>query len=185
MAKLTLAVAALVAVSLAATRAQAQAEQQMATFDQPAIVQDAPVSIAENVQAPAVEAAQAPVVEEVQAPVVELAQAPITGEAPVVADLAAPIGPSMDAASLSPRLSRHSASKANTMRRPSRGSGVGLMIFGGAALITGLIIGDNAGTVIAVGGALVGLYGLYVYLGRPTGMEHSSRIGLGYKLNTN
>ena len=74
--------------------------------------------------------------------------------------------------------------------RPSRGSGVGLMILGGAALITGLIIGDDAGTVIAVGGALVGLYGLYVYLGRPTGMgngdaAHSQRIGLGYKLNTN
>ena len=53
-----------------------------------------------------------------------------------------------------------------------------------------MIIGDNAGTVIAVGGALVGLYGLYVYLGRPTGMgngqaSHSERIGLGYKLNTN
>ena len=46
------------------------------------------------------------------------------------------------------------------------------MIFGGAALVTGLIIGGNAGTVIAVGGALVGLYGLYVYLGRPTGMGH-------------
>jgi len=72
----------------------------------------------------------------------------------------------------------------NAMRRPSRGSGVGLMILGGAALVTGLIIGDNAGTVIAVGGALVGLYGLYVYLGRPSGMEHNDRIGLGYKLAT-
>ena len=96
----------------------------------------------------------------------------------------------MDAATLSPRLVSDAALTTHAMRRPSRGSGVGLMIFGGAALITGLIIGDDAGTVIAVGGALVGLYGLYVYLGRPTGMghgdaAHSQRIGLGYKLNTN
>jgi hypothetical protein len=179
MAKLTLAVAALVAVSLAGTRVQAQAEQEMATFDQPTVVQDVQAPIAEDVQAPVVELAQAPVVEDVQAPVAEDVQAPVS------ADLAASTGPSIDAATLSPRLSNHTASKANAMRRPSRGSGVGLMIFGGAALITGLIIGDDAGTVIAVGGALVGLYGLYVYLGRPTGMEHSSRIGLGYKLNTN
>ena len=81
----------------------------------------------------------------------------------------------MDAATLSPRLASDAAFSANAMRRPSRGSGVGLMIFGGAALITGLIIGDDAGTVIAVGGALVGLYGLYVYLGRPTGMGHGGR----------
>jgi hypothetical protein len=39
-----------------------------------------------------------------------------------------------------------------------------LMIVGGAALLTGLIIGDDAGTVLAVGGAGVGLYGLYRYL---------------------
>jgi hypothetical protein len=38
------------------------------------------------------------------------------------------------------------------------------MIVGGAALLTGLIIGDEVGTVLAVGGAGVGLYGLYRYL---------------------
>jgi hypothetical protein len=38
------------------------------------------------------------------------------------------------------------------------------MVVGGAALLTGLIIGDDPGTVIAVGGAVVGLYGLYQYL---------------------
>jgi hypothetical protein len=31
-------------------------------------------------------------------------------------------------------------------------------------VLTGLIIGDGAGTVIAVGGAVMGLYGLYEYL---------------------
>ena len=44
------------------------------------------------------------------------------------------------------------------------GQPVALMVVGGAALLTGLIIGGDAGTVIAVGGALVGLYGLYEYL---------------------
>ena len=39
-----------------------------------------------------------------------------------------------------------------------------LMIVGGAAFIAGAIIGDTAGTIIMVGGAGVGLYGLYLYL---------------------
>ena len=38
------------------------------------------------------------------------------------------------------------------------------MAVGGAALLSGLIIGDDAGTVIAVSGAVIGLYGLYLYL---------------------
>lgn len=43
-----------------------------------------------------------------------------------------------------------------------------LMIVGGAIFLTGLIIGDDAGTAIAIGGAALGLYGLYTYLnGRP------------------
>jgi hypothetical protein len=146
MAKLTLAVAALVAVSFAGTRVQAQSEQ-LATVDQTTIVQDAPAA--------------------------------------TTVDLTVPSGPSMQSSTLSPRFSTSTALDANAMRRPSGGSGVGLMILGGAALITGVIIGDKAGTIIAVGGAIVGLYGLYVYLGRPSGMDQSNRIGLGYKLNTN
>ena len=38
-----------------------------------------------------------------------------------------------------------------------------LMIVGGAAFLAGLIIGDDAGTAIAIGGALIGLYGLYLW----------------------
>jgi len=49
-------------------------------------------------------------------------------------------------------------------RRKGYGQPIALMVVGGAALLTGLIIGDDAGTVIAVGGAVVGLYGLYQYL---------------------
>jgi hypothetical protein len=38
------------------------------------------------------------------------------------------------------------------------------MIVGGAALVTGLVIGGDAGTILALGGAVVGLIGLYHYL---------------------
>jgi hypothetical protein len=180
MAKFSLAVAALVAVSLAGTRIQAQAEAVAA--DQSAIVQDAQT---QDAQAPT---AEAPVAQVADVQVADVT-AP-AAEAPVAANLAVATGPSMNAATLSPRISSDAALSTHAMRRPSRNSGVGLMIFGGAALITGLVVGGDAGTVIAVGGALVGLYGLYVYLGRPTGMghgdaAHNQRIGLGYKLNTN
>ena len=39
-----------------------------------------------------------------------------------------------------------------------------MMIVGGAALLTGAVIGGNAGTLISVGGVVVGLWGLYQYL---------------------
>jgi hypothetical protein len=55
--------------------------------------------------------------------------------------------------------------------------GVPLMIVGGAALITGLIIGGDVGTVIAVGGGLLGLYGLYVFL--KTDEAKGDVVGMG------
>jgi hypothetical protein len=45
----------------------------------------------------------------------------------------------------------------------ARGAGVGLMIAGGALFVAGLIIGNDAGTVLAVTGAAIGAYGLYQY----------------------
>ena len=49
-----------------------------------------------------------------------------------------------------------------------RGGGLGqpeaLMIVGGAAILVGAIIGDDAGAFFMVGGAVIGLYGLYKYL---------------------
>lgn len=47
--------------------------------------------------------------------------------------------------------------------RMSRREGRVLAIVGGAAVITGILIGDDAGTVIAIGGAGLGLYGLYIW----------------------
>jgi hypothetical protein len=44
------------------------------------------------------------------------------------------------------------------------GPGGALMIVGAAAFIAGLIIGGGAGTAVAIAGAAVGLYGLYLFL---------------------
>ncbi len=45
-----------------------------------------------------------------------------------------------------------------------RSNSVALMAVGGAAIVVGSIIGGDGGTLIAVGGAVIGLYGLYEYL---------------------
>lgn len=52
----------------------------------------------------------------------------------------------------------------NGQQRAKNNSGPVLAIVGGAALIGGLLIGDDAGTAIAVGGLIMGLIGLYLWL---------------------
>ncbi|HEX6058487.1 MAG TPA: hypothetical protein VFZ11_05665 [Gemmatimonadaceae bacterium] len=84
------------------------------------------------------------------------------------AAVAAPAAPSRDAASVAVRAPVAAADATvgeGAVAAAQFGRGETLMIVGGAALLAGLIIGDDAGTVIAVSGAIVGLYGLYVYLG--------------------
>lgn len=49
-------------------------------------------------------------------------------------------------------------------RRSSNRNSVALMIVGGAALVIGAVIGDDAGTLVMLGGAGIGLYGLYLFL---------------------
>ncbi|GAC1682964.1 MAG: hypothetical protein NVS9B3_00720 [Gemmatimonadaceae bacterium] len=49
-------------------------------------------------------------------------------------------------------------------RRHTDSSYTALMIVGFGALLAGAIIGGSAGTIIMIGGAFVGLYGLYMYL---------------------
>ena len=48
--------------------------------------------------------------------------------------------------------------------RSSNRNSVALMAVGGAALVVGAVIGDDAGTLVMLGGAVVGLYGLYLFL---------------------
>ncbi len=42
-------------------------------------------------------------------------------------------------------------------------TGLGFMIAGGAALVAGLLIGGTSGDIIAVGGAVLGVWGIIVY----------------------
>ena len=85
--------------------------------------------------------------------------------APPVPDAPA-AGPTMASATLG----YSSASEASTemtwnnQQRAKNSSGPVLAIVGGAALIGGLLIGDDAGTAIAVGGLIMGLIGLYLWL---------------------
>jgi len=44
------------------------------------------------------------------------------------------------------------------------GQNIALMVVGGAALIIGAVIGDTAGVLLAIGGAIVFLYGLYNFV---------------------
>jgi hypothetical protein len=86
--------------------------------------------------------------------------------APVVAPAAPAAGPTI--ASLT--VGYNSATVAptemtwNDQRRAKNSTGPVLAIVGGAALIGGLLIGDDAGTAIAVGGLIMGLIGLYLWL---------------------
>jgi hypothetical protein len=84
-----------------------------------------------------------------------------TGNASVVDH----VGPTRDALTAGVRVSL----PAGTLS-PMVATGAGLsqsqalMIVGGAAILVGAIVGDTAGDVFMVGGAVVGLYGLYKYL---------------------
>lgn len=56
------------------------------------------------------------------------------------------------------------SAEAQARRRTGVNQNVALMIVGGGAMIAGAIIGGDAGTIFLVGGAIVGLWGLYQYL---------------------
>jgi hypothetical protein len=55
-----------------------------------------------------------------------------------------------------------------TSEAPRGNAGLGqneaMMIVGGAAVLIGAIVGGRPGDVFMIGGAIVGLYGLYKYL---------------------
>jgi hypothetical protein len=72
--------------------------------------------------------------------------------------------PSTDAASVAVRRpaaeTRLNAAAAGRSSAP----GTAFMIVGGAAILTGIVIGGDAGHAISIGGAVLGLIGLYQYL---------------------
>ena len=74
-------------------------------------------------------------------------------------------GPRVASASVGVRpLSTAKATVTAPPAAPSKNQSQVLIIVGGAAFIGGLLIGDDAGTAIAIAGLGVGIYGLYYYL---------------------
>jgi hypothetical protein len=81
----------------------------------------------------------------------------------------APAGPTIDRAAVGARSNARQPAtldeaEAAMQQRLGLGRARALMIVGFGAVIVGLLIGDDVGTLIAVAGAAVGLYGLYHYL---------------------
>lgn len=86
----------------------------------------------------------------------------------VTASVQAPsAGPTLDGATVGIRHDATQSATTPTNATPAVRRGdqpTALMIVGGVAFLAGAIIGGDAGTIIMVGGAAVGLYGLYLYL---------------------
>jgi hypothetical protein len=97
-------------------------------------------------------------------PVPAAQPAPSSADAPAATPAAVPAGPSMEAATAG--IHAHVVADDHSADRHGTGLGTGgaLMIVGGAALIIGLIIGGGAGLVVAIAGAALGLYGLFLFL---------------------
>lgn len=107
-------------------------------------------------------------VTDISAPRATSAPAPT---AVTASDTAAPtlLGPSMSAATAGFRPDAAATTTANEQgpQLPENGNqrkGTIFMIVGGAAMLGGAIVGDEAGAVIMIGGVLMTLYGLYTYL---------------------
>ena len=97
---------------------------------------------------------------------------PVAAQAPALGTPAPSVAASMRS-SLAPTLAAtrfgFSAEDAQTQTvnasaaRMGKREGRALALVGAAAVIAGLLIGDDAGTVFIVGGAGLGLYGLYTW----------------------
>lgn len=84
----------------------------------------------------------------------------------VAATVVAPAGPTIMNATAGIRASASTIAAPTPAPRQdgSVGRNPAMMIVGGVALITGAIIGGDTGTIIMVGGGVLGLYGLWQYL---------------------
>lgn len=77
-------------------------------------------------------------------------------------------GPTIESASVGVRPAASITAAVSEQRRSARRSGtshdVVLMVVGGAAMVAGAAIGGDAGAIFMVGGAVIGLWGLYNFL---------------------
>ena len=92
----------------------------------------------------------------------QLSVAQLHVQAPTANRANAEVGPTLASlpVAVQASLPTASASPPNATTRQNQA----IMIVGGAAVLVGIIIGGDTGTVFVVGGAIAGLYGLYRYL---------------------
>lgn len=100
------------------------------------------------------------------------AQSPAASATPAAASVNLP-SPALGAASYAPTLAATRFGVSDVDQEPltvnesaarmGRREGRAFALVGGAAVIAGILIGGDAGTVVAIGGAGLGLYGLYIW----------------------
>lgn len=73
-------------------------------------------------------------------------------------------GPRLDVTAVAMQQTESESSALRQARTNSMGRPMALMLVGGAALVLGLVIGDDVGTLFSIAGAVAFLYGLYLYL---------------------
>jgi hypothetical protein len=92
---------------------------------------------------------------------------PAAGQAPSPAAVAAPttsLAPTLAATHLGFSAEDHAPLTVNaSAARMEPSEGKAAAIVGGALMITGLLVGGDAGTAIAIGGAGLALFGLYIW----------------------
>ena len=74
------------------------------------------------------------------------------------------VGPARDALAVGVHATMSETTAPAAARNGSVGQPEALMIVGGAAILVGAVIGGDAGDIFMIGGAVVGLVGLYRYL---------------------
>lgn len=90
------------------------------------------------------------------------ATSPALSGAPVALTATAPTF--MTPSSLAMRPVEHSDAPVLLMMREPTSRSVALMIVGGAGVVVGSVVGGDSGRILVVGGAVVGLVGLWNYL---------------------
>jgi len=92
-----------------------------------------------------------------------VAQGPARSPAAVAAPTTS-LAPTLAATQLSFSAENHAPLTVNaSAARISSSEGKAAAIVGCALVVTGLVVGDDAGTVIAIGGAGLALFGLYIW----------------------
>ncbi len=95
------------------------------------------------------------------------AVAPVTVSAPAVQSaVAPPVGPMLQPSAVGSRAVATTTGSAIVVM-PANGENsqnVALMLVGGAGLIVGAVIGGRSGTIVMLGGGILGLVGLFRYL---------------------